>query len=177
LRILPITLAFCAAIACTAAPLRAATVQVTLDIPPGKAKIVRLHSVPAGTVVGVTIDASGKLVVALQSAAQVAAKSSVALFRASLERSLSFEVSIPQAGDYYLVLVNRDDAGPVKASATIRAVLPKKREPRPPPPSKPGGDKFEQTQRSSPRSSSPVLSSLPGCQPPGSARDRLICVS
>jgi hypothetical protein len=161
LRIFPITLAFCAAIACGASPVRAATVQVTLDISPGKAKIVRLRRVPTGTLIGVTIDTSGTLVVALQSAAQLGKKSSDALFRGALEHRLSFEVSIPQAGDYYLVLDNRHGVAPVKATATIKAVLPKRQTPPKPAPSEPKGGKFEQTRRLGPGSSPFVLAGMP----------------
>lgn len=77
--------------------------------------------------VGIAINASGNLVVALQG-------------------RLSFEVAIPQGDDYYLVLDNRHGVEPVKATATVKAVLPKSNTPPQPAPSEPKDGKFERTQ-------------------------------
>ena len=128
---------------------RAAVAQVTLEVPPGKAKVVRLRNLPRGTQIGVLIEASGKLIVALRSATQIKTKSVDAVFRGALEHKLTFEVSIPESDDYYLVLDNRRGAEPVKVTTTIEAVARKKKapsQPQPQPaPGAPKGGKFEQT--------------------------------
>lgn len=146
-RALLAALAACALLAGGAPTARAAVAQVTLEVPPGKAKIVRLRNLPRGTQIGVLIEASGKLVVALRSATQEKTKSADAVFRGALEHKLTFEVSIPESDDYYLVLDNRRGAEPVKVTATIEAVARKKKAPPAPapPPGAPKGGKFDET--------------------------------
>jgi hypothetical protein len=97
-------------------------VQVSIEIPAGKTKTVRLRNLPRGTQVTVRIDASGKLVVALVSGLQLRSPRPEALFRGALDRRMSFKVVIPEPSDYYLVLDNRRASEAVKARATIRAV-------------------------------------------------------
>jgi len=124
----------------------AATAQVTIEVPSGKAKLVRLRHLPRGTLIGVAISASGSLVVALRSAKQIRTKSPDAVFRAALERRMSFKVEIPETDDYYLVLDNRRGAEPVKATATIQAVRGKQQVPAPGAPAIPkGGGKLDET--------------------------------
>jgi len=108
-------------LACAAPPAVAAAAQVSIEIPPGKTKTVRLRKLPRGTVVGIAVVASGKLRIALVSATQLKAKNPEALFRGALERRLSFRVVIPESSDYYLVLDNRRGTEPVKTTATISA--------------------------------------------------------
>jgi len=62
------------------------------------------------------------------------------VFRGALDRSIAFQVTLRESGDYYLVLDNRRGAEPVKARATIRAEK-KSAAPRTPGPGekKPGG--------------------------------------
>jgi len=123
-------------------PALAATAQVTIEVPQGKAKSVRLRHLPRGTLIGIAISASGRLVVALKSAKQIRTKSSDAVFRGVLERKLSFRIVIPETDDYYLVLDNRRGTTPVKITTTIQAVRGKKRAP---PPAPPKGSKYDET--------------------------------
>lgn len=113
----------CAALLACAAPpgVAAATVQVSIEVPPGKTKTVRLRKLPRGTAMGVSITASGKLRITLVSAAQLKSAKPEALFRAALDRRLSFRVTIPETSDYFLVLDNRQGTRAVKTTATIRA--------------------------------------------------------
>lgn len=97
------------------------TAQVSIEIPGGKTKTVRLRSLPRGTNVAVRIDAEGKLGVALISGAQLKSSAPEALFRGALDRRMTFQVVIPESGHYYLILDNRRGDAPVKARATIRA--------------------------------------------------------
>jgi hypothetical protein len=106
------------------APARAAAVQVAVDVPPGKSKTVRLRKLPQGTAVAVRIRAEGSLVVALVSVAELKRPKPEALFRGAVEREMSFQVRIPAAGDYVLVLDNRRGTEIVKTRATIQARAP-----------------------------------------------------
>ena len=115
------------------------TVQVSIEIPAGKTRTVRLRNLPRGTHVTVRIDADGKLVVALVSGVQLKSPKPEALFRAALDRRMTFKVVIPESSDYYLVLDNRRASEPVKARATIRAVREATKPPAPPP-AKPAGE-------------------------------------
>lgn len=129
----------CAALlSCAALPCVAASAQVSIEVPEGKTKTVRLRKLPRGTVLGVAISASGKLLVALVSAVQLKSPKPEAVFRGALERRMSFKVVIPEASDYYLVLDNRRGTEPVQATATIRAERGAAGPPVPPPPKRGG---------------------------------------
>ena len=121
----------------------AATAQVTLEIPRGKAQSVRLRHLPRGTQISVSILASARLVVVLKSAKQIRAKSPDAVFRGELKRRLSFRIRIRETDDYYLVLDNRRGEGPVKVTMSVRAERGKKPTPAPVEPKRDG--KLEQT--------------------------------
>jgi len=140
-RSLCLAVALGAAALLTAAEAGAAggTVQVSIEVPGGKTRTVRLRNLPRGTHVTVRIDASGKLVVALVSGVQLKSPKPEALFRGALDRRMTFKVVIPESSDYYLVLDNRRASEPVKARATIRAVR-ESTEPSAPPPAKPAGE-------------------------------------
>ncbi len=97
------------------------TAQVSVEIPGGKTRTVRLRNLPRGTVVAVRVRAEAPLQIALISAAQLKSKKPEALFRGALDRSITFQVVLPEPGDYLLVLDNRRGTEPVKARATIRA--------------------------------------------------------
>jgi hypothetical protein len=97
------------------------TAQVSIEIPAGKTKTVRLRDLPRGTRLTVRIDAGGKLAVALISRAQLKSPAPEALFRGALDRRMTFQVVIPESGHYYLVLDNRRGGAAMKARATIRA--------------------------------------------------------
>jgi len=73
--------------------------RVSIEVPQGKTKTVRLRQLPRGAV----------------------------------DSKMSFKVEIPEASEYYLVLDNRRGAGPVKATATIRAERGAASPSRPPP--------------------------------------------
>ena len=128
----------------------AGTAQVSVEIPTGKTRTVRLRNLPRGAVVAVRVRAAGKLQIALISAAQLKSKHPEALFRGALDRSITFQVILPEAGDYYLVLDNRRGVEPIRARATIRAeknpAAPQTPGPREK--KKPGGE-FEKTRAAS----------------------------
>lgn len=98
----------------------AGTAQVSIEIPAGKTKTVRLRNLPRGTHVTVRIDAGGKLGVALISGAQLKSRTPEALFRGVLDRRMTFQVAIPVSGHYFLILDNRRGSAAIKARATIQ---------------------------------------------------------
>jgi hypothetical protein len=131
-----------ALLAWAAPPCVAATVQVSIEVPAGKTKTVRLRNLPRGTALSVAIAASDKLRVALVSATQLKSRNPQALFRAELDRRLSFRVTIAETGDHFLVLDNRRGASPSRVTATIRAV---KRAARPAEKPPAAGGKLDET--------------------------------
>ena len=132
------------ALACGAPAAGAARAQVTIDVPQGKLKSVRLRHLPRGTQLTVGISVSGSLSVELVSKAQLKSKHPVALVRATLDRTLSFRLVIPRSDDYYLVLDNRRGSEDVRATATVQAGRLKK-SPSPPPATPKGGGTLDQT--------------------------------
>ncbi len=82
---------------------------LTPEVPAGKWKGVRMKNVPQGTVVNFAFESSGPCAVQIISEADAkrpAAQRRV-LFAATLERKLSFKLTMPDAGTYYLILDNR----------------------------------------------------------------------
>jgi hypothetical protein len=111
-----------AALACGAPAADAAqSAQVTIDVPQGKLKSVRLRHLPRGTRLAVSVTVSGGLDVELVSGTQLKSGHAVALLRAALDRKLSFRLMIPTSDDYYLVLDNRHGDMPVRVTATVTA--------------------------------------------------------
>jgi hypothetical protein len=115
-------------------PVAAADAAVSLEVPAGKAKNVRLRNLPAGAAMAIRIVSSGKLLVAVVSAKQLRSPEagSAPLFRAVVERRLAFKVVVPEGGDYFLLLSNRGGADALEVQAEIRV----ERGERKPPPAK-----------------------------------------
>ena len=101
-----------------------ATLQVSVEVPAGKTRSLRVRNLPRGAVVSVRVEADARLGIALVSAAQLKSKKPQALLRGVLDRNMSFQLSVPEAGHYYLVLDNRRGDEPVRAKATVRAEKP-----------------------------------------------------
>ena len=83
--------------------------KFTVDIPPGKWKSIRLKNLPKDASVAVQAVSSGEIVVALVDSKdyQRFSETSRPLFVGQIEKRLSFSVSIPATGDYFIVLDNR----------------------------------------------------------------------
>jgi hypothetical protein len=119
-----------------AAPARAAEALLTVDIPAGRFKAVRLRNLPKGAVMAVGIESSGKLLVLLlnQQDAKRFPRPEEPIFAGSADRRLSFSVVIPAAGHYYLVLDNRQGVDAQKLKLAIRAERGGARQPQTPGP-------------------------------------------
>ena len=102
----------------------AADAALSVEVPAGKAKNIRLRSLPRGATMAVRIVTSGKLLVALVGERQLRAPEpgATALFRGLVERRITFRVTIPENGDYFLVLSNRGGTETLEVQAEIRAV-------------------------------------------------------
>jgi hypothetical protein len=118
-------LAVLLALAVLACPLRtdAAEAAMTVSLEPGKFKAVRLRNLPKDAVVAVAVQASGKIGVSLLSQRDYRAfpRPEEPVFVGSVERTLSFTITIPETGTYYLVLDNRQSAEVRKVKFAIRA--------------------------------------------------------
>ena len=104
----------------------AADAAVSTEIGAGKSKNIRLRNLPRGATMAVRIVATGKLLVAVVNAKDL----NTVLFRGAVERRITFRVSIPESGDYLLVLSNRGGAEALEVQAEIRAVAAPKPAPR-----------------------------------------------
>jgi hypothetical protein len=104
-------------------PAFAADAAVSLEVPAGQSKSVRLRNLPSGTVLQVAIKSSGRLLVALVSAKQLKSPEGKPepVFRGALERSLSFKVVVPETSDYFLVLNNVRGSETLSVQTAIRA--------------------------------------------------------
>jgi len=100
-----------------ACPSFAADAAVSLEVPAGQSKSVRLRNLPSGTVLqwrSSPAPAAGRA--GEREAAQIARRQPEPVFRGALDRSLSFKVVVPETSDYFLVLKQRarqrDAVGP-----------------------------------------------------------------
>lgn len=102
----------------------AADAALSVEVPAGKAKNIRLRNLPAGATMAVRITTTGRVLVAFvaERALRAPQPGSLPLFRGVVERRLAFRVSIPESGNYFLVLSNRGGGSPLEVQAEIRAV-------------------------------------------------------
>ena len=108
---------------------QAAKAEVNSKVPPGKWKAVRLKNLPEGAGLGVKVIANGSLVVILVHEAELKRYPAPVspLFQGTLERTLSFSVVIPDAGNYYVILDNRRGTEERRARILIQAKRPASR--------------------------------------------------
>ncbi len=104
-------------------PTVAAEAALTVSLAPGKFNAVRLRNLPKDAVVAVAVQASGKISVSLLSQRDYRAfpNPKAPVFVGSVERTLSFTITIPETGTYYLVLDNRHSADARQVKFAIRA--------------------------------------------------------
>ena len=98
-------------------------VTLNADILPGKWKAIRLKNLPKDAVVAVAVESSGDIAVALLDKSNYKRFPSPPrpLFYGKVENRLSFSVSIPAKGDYFVVFDNRSGAHERSVTVTIRA--------------------------------------------------------
>lgn len=98
-------------------------VSLNVNISPGKWKSIRLRNLPKDAGVAVQVMSSGEIVVAFVDfkGYQRFSQTSRALFIGQVEKRLTFSVSIPAKGDYFVVLDNRSGQEPRAVTVTVRA--------------------------------------------------------
>src|SRR4030042_4942915 len=107
-----ITLTICLWMLCLSSVAAKGPVLLNVDVPAGKWEGIRLKNLPKDAVVAVQVESSDDILVALMDSKsfQRFSKTSRPLFLARVEKKLSFTVSIPKAGDHFLVFDNRTGA-------------------------------------------------------------------
>jgi hypothetical protein len=105
------------------APLPALAIEAKTEVPAGKTKSVRLRSVPQSTLISVDIKTDGEIAVLfVDSQEENRIKSvSLPLFQAQAESDLSFSVTIPKTGTYFIVFDNRKGDEPRSIEAKVQA--------------------------------------------------------
>jgi hypothetical protein len=97
--------------------------KFNVEVPSGKTKAIRLRNLPEKATLALQVESNGDLVVALLDASSYSryAQNPRPLFAGRVERRLSFSVSIPAKGDYFLVLDNRPGREPRAVAVSIIA--------------------------------------------------------
>ena len=98
---------------------------VSVTIPAGAWKAVRLRNLPRETVVAVALRSDGSLTVGFVNGPDHARFPNVTnpLFWGQAESKLGFSATIPQPGDYFVVLDNREGTNPRHITMTTTARL------------------------------------------------------
>ena len=98
-------------------------VRMSLDVPPGQWKTARLKSLPKDAVVAVKVECDGEILVGIVGTKDYLTYPNAPrpLFLGRVLKQLSFSVSIPEAGDYYVVLDNRSGRQPRQLTITMGA--------------------------------------------------------
>jgi hypothetical protein len=101
----------------------AAEAAMSVDLPSGRHKAVRLRNLPKGAVMAVVVQTSGPIAISLLSESEYRRfpKIEDPVFLGTVDRKLSFTVTIPDAGNFYLVLDNRRAQDARKVKFLIRA--------------------------------------------------------
>jgi hypothetical protein len=96
---------------------------LTVEVPVGKLKSLRLRNLPEGAVVGVDVQTSGDIGVVFVRAKDPKDPPARVppLFTARLERRLAFSVTVPSAGSYYVVFDNRKGEETRTVTLKVRA--------------------------------------------------------
>jgi hypothetical protein len=107
-----------------AVPVSAIVAEATfnMDVPPGRWKALRVRNLPQGAVIGVEAQTNGAVAVAFVGQSEYRQFPSITrpLFKGQFDRKFSFSVTIPSAGDYYLVFDNRPGTEARAISLTVR---------------------------------------------------------
>jgi hypothetical protein len=117
----------------------AAKAELNAEVPEGKWKALRLRNLPKDASVGVRVESSGPIRVIFlhQDELKRYPKPVRPAFAGSTERRLTFQVRVPAAGNWYVILDNRKGAEQREVRLLIEAVAPRKPKPAPQPQRKP----------------------------------------
>jgi hypothetical protein len=98
-------------------------VRLSVDVPPGQWKTARLKSLPKDAVVAVKVECDGEILVGVVDTKGYLTypQSPRPLFLGRVLKKLSFSVSIPESGHYYVVLDNRSGTKSRAVTLTMSA--------------------------------------------------------
>ena len=98
-------------------------IRLNVDVPSGQWKIARLRKLPKETVVAVKVECEGDILVAVVNSQNylIYPKVPRPLFLGQVVKRLSFSVTIPESGDYYVVLDNRSGLETRAVTLTVAA--------------------------------------------------------
>jgi hypothetical protein len=111
----------------------AASAELNAEVPAGKWKALRLKGLPQGASLSVRVETSGPIAVIFvhqEELKRFPEKPVRPAFRGSVERRLSFRLSLPLAGDYYVILDNRKNAADREVRVMIDAAAARKPAPK-----------------------------------------------
>jgi hypothetical protein len=124
-----------ALLALLAAGAFAAEAELSAEVPAEKWRALRLKGLTQGAALRVRVETSGpiRVVLAREDEAQRFPKGLKATFSGSTERSLSFSVSIPATGTYYVILDNRKGDAMREVRLFVEALPARRPQPKPKP--------------------------------------------
>ncbi len=101
----------------------AAEAAMSVEVPPGQYRSLRLRNLPKDAVLAVAVQTPDKLATSLVSELDYRRypKPEDPVFVGTVDRHLSFTVTIPQTGHYFLVFDNRQGAAAQKVKFVVRA--------------------------------------------------------
>jgi hypothetical protein len=117
------------------APAEGAEAAMTVEVPAGQFKSLRLRNLPKDAVMAVGVQTNGKLLLVLVNEEDYKRfpKPEEPIFMGSVDRRLSFTVTIPAAGHYFLVFDNRRGQEAQKVKFALRAERGRAPQEQPPP--------------------------------------------
>ena len=103
----------------------------TVEVPPGKWKTLRLRNVPSDALVAVEVQTNRDVVVAFVDGTEYKRYPAVQrpLFSGRVDKNISFSVTTPAAGDYFVVFDNLSGREPRIVTVKVRAARGKPRDP------------------------------------------------
>jgi len=132
-----------ALLAVFAAAALAADAQLSAEVPAEKWRALRLKGLTQGASLAVRVETSGpiRVILAREDEAQRFPRGLKPTFSGTAERQMSFKVSIPAAGTYYVILDNRKGDAMREVRIYVQALPPRKPQPQPAP-RQPGMEKI-----------------------------------
>lgn len=133
---------FAAFLLCLAAAAFAAEAELSAEVPAEKWRALRLKGLTQGASLRVRVETSGpiRVILAREDEVQRFPKGLKATFTGSAERRLSFAVSIPAAGTYYVILDNRKGDALREVKLFVEALPARRPPPKPKPAPRPPGE-------------------------------------
>ena len=120
----------------------AAEAELSAEVPAEKWRALRLKGLTQGASLRVRVETSGpiRVILAREDEVQRFPKGLKATFSGSAERRLSFAVSIPAAGTYYVILDNRKGDAMREVRLYVEALPARRPQPKPKPAPRPPGE-------------------------------------